>query len=245
MSDDFVREYRARAHAYPKPSVTVDLVVCTVIDADLKVLLIRRAEPPFQGAWALPGGFVRVGDALDDQGESLEEAARRELAEETGLQLSRAWLEQVGAFGAPYRDPRMRIISVAFTALVRSTIAPLIGAGSDADDARWYSLSELPTLAFDHDAILRAAHDHLRLRLENSAIAFELVPETFTVAELRGVYQAILGADLDPGNFRRRFRRMQTDGVIEDAPGQRLTLTKPARVYRFSGFDAGGAGQTR
>ncbi|MCB9673898.1 MAG: NUDIX hydrolase [Alphaproteobacteria bacterium] len=245
MSDDFIRRYRATVAQFPKPSVTVDLVVCTVIDADLKILLIQRGEPPFAGAWALPGGFVRVGDTFDDQGESLEEAARRELVEETGLKLDRAWLEQVGAFGQPHRDPRMRIISVAYTALVRPTLAPLVGAGSDAADARWFSSTALPTLAFDHDAIVRAAHAHLQARIDTSAIAFELVPETFTVAELRGVYRAILGADQDPGNFRRRFRRLQTDGLIEEAPGQRPTSTKPAKVYRFSGFEAGENPETR
>ncbi|MCA9569378.1 MAG: NUDIX hydrolase [Myxococcales bacterium] len=220
---------------YARPSVTVDLAIFTVLDSDLKVLLVERAEPPFAGAWALPGGFVRVGDAFDDQGESLEDAARRELVEETHLELQHAWLEQVGAFGDPGRDPRMRIISVAYTALVRPTLAPLVRGGSDAAQARWVSLTELPDLAFDHAAILERARKHLAGRLADSGIAFELVPETFTVAELRAVWTAILGADLDPGNFRRRFRRLVDDGVVEEAPGRRVTPTKPAAVWRFVG----------
>ena len=240
MSDDFVRKYRENAHRFPKPSVTVDLVVCTVRDGELQVLLIERGEPPFQGAWALPGGFVQVGDTFENQGEGLEDAARRELREETGLELDDAWLEQVGAFGQPYRDPRMRIISIAYTALVRPDLAPTIGAGTDASDARWHSLDSLPTLAFDHDAILRAAHRHLRRRLESSGIAFGLVPPHFTVAELQGVHQAILGIPLDRGNFRRRFRRMLSDGILEEAPGLRPTSTKPAKVYRFLQPGSGG-----
>lgn len=235
MPDDdaFIAAYRQRASAYPKPSVTVDLVIVTVLDADLKVLLVRRGEPPFQGSWALPGGFVRVGDTMDDPGESLEDAARRELAEETGLQLQDAWLEQVGAFGEPRRDPRMRVISVAYAALVSPSLAPLVVAGTDAADARWWSLTELPALAFDHGAILTSAVAHLRRRIEESAIAFELVPETFTVAELRGVWDAVLGSAQDAANFRRRFRRLASEGVIEEAPGHRPTATRPAAVWRF------------
>jgi len=244
MSDDFIQAYRTRAHRYPKPSVTVDLVVFTMLEGDLQVLLIERAEPPFQGQWALPGGFVRVGDSFDDPGESLEQAARRELAEETGLALEDAWLEQVGAFGDPGRDPRMRIISIAYTALLRPSLAPRIGAGSDASDARWWPMTALPALAFDHADILHAAHLHLRARLYSSAIAFELVPESFTVAELRRVYQAILAEELDAGNFRRHFRRLQADGVLVEAPGRRLTPTKPAKLFRFSGTSGGGTSKT-
>lgn len=234
-ADDFITTYRAQVDRYARPSVTIDLAIFTVLDSDLKVLLVERAGPPFQGCWALPGGFVRVGDAFDDQGESLEEAARRELVEETHLELQDAWLEQVGAFGEPGRDPRMRIISVAYTALVRPTLAPLVRGGSDARDARWVSLTELPELAFDHGAILTASRAHLVRRLTESAIAFELVPQTFTVAELRAVWSAILGTPMDAGNFRRRFRRLVDDGVVEEAPGRRVTTTKPASVWRFVG----------
>ena len=234
-SDPFIQRYRETASAYAKPSVTVDLVVGTVRDDTLHVLLIRRGEAPFQGAWALPGGFVRVGDTFDDQGEGLEDAARRELHEETGLDLQHAWLEQVGAFGAPHRDPRMRIISVAYTALLRPSLADQVRAGSDASDARWFPIAGLPDLAFDHADILTAAQTHLRRRLDSSAIAFELVSEAFTVGDLRAVWSAVLGEVQDPGNFRRRFRRMCTDGVIEASGGIRPTSTKPAKLYRFAG----------
>lgn len=233
--DDFLKAYRARAADYAKPSVTVDLAIFTVREGDLQILLIRRGEPPFEGAWALPGGFVRVGDTFDDQGESLEEAARRELVEETRLELEHAWLEQVGAFGAPGRDPRMRIISVAWTALVRPTLAPFVRGGSDAADAKWFSMTELPDLAFDHPLIVDAAQAHLRRRLADSAIAFELVPEAFTVGDLRSVWGAVMGQPMDAGNFRRRFRRLVDDGIVEEAPGRRPTTTKPAAVWRFLG----------
>ncbi|MBM4358120.1 MAG: NUDIX hydrolase [Deltaproteobacteria bacterium] len=224
--------------------MTVDVVLVTVVDTDLNVLLVRRGEPPFKGAWALPGGFVRVGDGVGARGEDLEAAARRELAEETGLASDRIYLEQLQAFGAPDRDPRGRVISVAFYALVspdlRGTLdargGPTLRAGSDAADARWVSLSSelsrLP-LAFDHGAILEAALTRMRSRIDDSTIAFELVPPTFTVAELRGVFEAVRGEAHDPANFRRRFERMQDDGLIEVAPGKRQTGTKPARVYRF------------
>lgn len=220
---------------HPRPSVTVDVVVFTVLDTDLKVLLIRRGQAPFDGAWALPGGFVLVTDD-DDQGESLAAAASRELQEETGLVASSVYLEQLFTFGAPRRDPRGRVITVAYYALVRPDLVPLVNAGSDAAEARWFSVaseqSELE-LAFDHDTILQTALDRIRGKIDYTPIAFSLVPPTFTIAELRAVYEAIKGCTYDPGNFRRRFKRMQTDGVIATAPGKRHTGTKPARVYRF------------
>lgn len=214
--------------------MSVDIVVFTVIDTDLKVLLIRRAAAPHEGAWALPGGFVRVSDG-PDQGESLDQAAHRELSEETGLPQGSAFLEQLYTFGEPGRDPRTRVITVAYYALVRSDLVTLVRAGTDAAEARWCSInSERPSkLAFDHDMILDRALERIRGKIEYSPIGFELVPPTFTVAELRAVHEAIKGTTYDPGNFRRRFVRMKTDGVIEQAPGKRHTGTKPARVYRF------------
>ncbi len=221
--------------AYPRPSVTVDLVVFTVLDTDLKVLLVRRGQPPFTGAWALPGGFVHVSDG-PDQGEGLDDAAHRELEEETGLQRGTVFLEQLHTFGTPGRDPRGRVITVAYFALVPPDRAPLVQAGSDAAHAAWCSVThEVPdgSLAFDHDAILALAVERLRASVDEAPIAFELVPPTFTVAELRSVHEALKGATYDAGNFRRRFRRMLTDGVLALAPGKRHTGTKPARVYRF------------
>jgi 8-oxo-dGTP diphosphatase len=229
----FLAEYRQKDYA--RPSVAVDLVVFSIIDADLKVLLIRRKEPPFQGCWALPGGFVRVGDAYEEQGEDLEDAAQRELSEETGLPRGSVYLEQLGAFGKPYRDPRMRVISVAFYALVRPDLAPFVKAGTDAAVASWTPVTTLPqlTLAFDHAEILDAALSRVRSSIDSTNIAFELVPKTFTIPELRSVYEVVHGTAYDPGNFRRRFHRMLEDDVIEQAPGKRITASRPAKVYRF------------
>ena len=224
------------SYEWPRPSVAVDLVIFTVRDADLKILLIRRGVEPFAGRWALPGGFVRVSDDPDDQGESLADAAHRELAEETGLPVGSTWLGQLGAYGQPGRDPRGRVISVAWYALVRPDLAPLVHAGSDAAEARWFSVGEeldLATLAFDHAQIVADALARVRSQLDRTTISFELVPPAFTAAELRAVYGAIGGRPPDKGNFQRRFRRLVADGLVERAPGSRPTATRPAAVYRF------------
>lgn len=220
---------------FARPCVAVDLVVFTILDADLKVLLIKRDEPPFKGQWALPGGFVRVGDAYEDQGEDLETAAHRELAEETGLPVGSVYLEQLYTFGKTYRDPRTRVFSVAHYALVRPDLAPFVKAGGDASAAEWASLSQLDTiaLAFDHQEIIEMALLRIRGKLDYTNIAFELVPPAFTITELRVVYEIILGKPQDPGNFRRRFHRMLDDDLLQEAPGKRLTSARPAKVYRF------------
>lgn len=223
---------------FNRPSVTVDLAIFTVLDADLKILLIRRKLAPFEGMWALPGGFVLVGPSAAEQGESVEDAAYRELEEETGLPRRTLYLEQLHTFGRPGRDPRERVITVAWVALVRPDLAPTVHAGTDAADARWFSVRDAladTDLAFDHSDIVDAALDRIRGKVDYSSISFELVPPTFTIAELRSAHEAIKGAAYDPGNFRRRFKRMQTDGVIAVAPGRRHTATKPAKVYRFVG----------
>lgn len=244
----FLERYEPAAFA--RPAVTVDLVILTVQDKDLEVLLVQRNEPPFKGRWALPGGFVRISDDPKDQGEDLEAAALRELEEQTGLSpetCGRFFLQQVKTFGRPGRDPRMRVISVAYFALVRSDLVPLIRAGGDVASARWFGVAELPqtprrpsstdahdALAFDHAEILQATLDKTRADLDRSTIAFELVPETFTIQELRAVHEAIRGETLDPGNFRKKFLRMIDDGHIEAARGKRATASKPASVYRFA-----------
>ena len=227
----------AELSRYPRAAVAVDLVVFTILDADLKVLLIRRGEPPFEGAWALPGGFVRVGPSHRDQGEGLDDAAARELNEETGLPKGSVYLEQLYTFGKADRDPRARVISIAYYALVRPTLAPLVRAGGDAKHAGWCSIPEAKTraLAFDHLEILERALERIRGKIDYSDIAFQLVPDTFSIPELRAVHEVIKGTSYDPGNFRRRFKRMLTDGIIATAPGKRITGTKPAKVYRFFG----------
>ena len=232
----FLEKYRPGD--FPRPSVTVDLVILTVQDRDLRLLLVQRKEHPYKDRWALPGGFVRVGPDRKSQGEDLDTAALRELEEETGLTSTltgQLYLEQVKTFGKPGRDPRMRIITVAYYALVRPTLVPLIRAGGDAASTRWFSIADLEKvdLAFDHAEILGATLERARADLDRSTIAFELVPETFTIQELRAVHETIGGAPLDPGNFRKRFLRMIEDGLIETARGKRATASKPASVYRF------------
>jgi 8-oxo-dGTP diphosphatase len=230
------REFLAKYQPgdYPRPAVTVDLVVLTIVDTDLKVLLVKRKEHPYKDAWALPGGFLRVGDAQRDQGEDLDAAAARELQEETRLDPKTIYLEQLYTFGRAGRDPRMRVVTVAYYALVRPDLAPFVEAGGDAASCAWHSVGRLPKLAFDHAEILDKAVERVRGKIDYSHIAFELVPPTFTIAELRAVHEVLKAQGYDPGNFRRRFQRMLTDGVIARAPGKRLTASKPAQVYRFA-----------
>ncbi len=205
---------------YERPSVTVDVVIFTVLDNDLKVLLIKRKHWPCEGMWAIPGGFV----GMD---ESLEEAARRELAEETGVE--DVYLEQLYTFGDPGRDPRTRVITVVYFALVAADrVHPR--AASDAADVGWFSAYDPPPLAFDHADILRYAIQRLRYKLEYSAVGFELLPEYFTLTELQQTYEIILGEKLDKRNFRRKVLEA---GVLEATDLWREGDHRPARLYRF------------
>ena len=231
---EFLRNYRPADFA--RPSVTVDIAAFSVIDAELRVLLIRRGEHPFKGAWALPGGFVRVGDGHRDQGEDVDAAAARELEEETALKPGPVYLEQLGAFGCARRDPRMRVITVAYFALIRPDLVPLVKAGGDAAAAEWVHVGALTPrdLAFDRHEIIRQAVARIAERIDSTNIARSLVPKTFTIPELRHVHALLSGRTQDPGNFRRRFERLLEDGIIEQAPGKRITASKPAAVYRFA-----------
>lgn len=216
-----------------RPSVTVDMVILTILDGALSVLLVERGGAPFQGELALPGGFVHVGPG-GKGGESLDDAAARELVEETGLSRAQVLLKQIGAFGKPGRDPRGRVITVAYSALVRPEVASFVRAGSDAAAARWLSVTKAKAkgLAFDHDLILQATLQHMRNDVERTATALHLAPETFSIGELRAVFEALLGRTLDAGNFRRRFLRLVEDGVVAKAPGSRVTARKRAQVFR-------------
>ncbi len=207
---------------YDRPSVTVDVVIFSVFDQDLKVLLVKRKHPPFGGYWAIPGGFVEMD-------ESLEAAAQRELEEETGVR--EVYLEQLYTFGDPDRDPRTRVITVAYFALVPSTSLPSPRAASDAAEARWWSIYDLPKLAFDHADILDYALTRLRYKLEYSAVGFELLPETFSLSDLQTVYEIILGEELDRGNFRKKLRK--ADVVEPTSQYRHNTGGRPARLYRF------------
>jgi 8-oxo-dGTP diphosphatase len=206
--------------AVDRPLITVDVVAFTLRDSDLQVLLVRRPGWPCAGLWAIPGGSIG-GD------EALEAAARRRLEEETGL--ADVYLEQLYTFGAPDRDPRGRVITIVYFAVVPATgIVPR--AAEDADRVRWWSMYQLPPLAFDHAEILSYALTRLRYKLEYTAVGFELLPETFTLTELQSAYEVVLGEELDKRNFRRKILDA---GVIEPGGGYRSGEGRPARLYRY------------
>ena len=194
--------------AFPAVAVTVDMVVLTVFDGELQVLLIERGGEPFQGRWALPGGFIH-------ENENLYEAAERELVEETGAEAA-PYLQQFRAYGNPDRDPRMRVVTVAYLAVVPH-IGP-ITAGTDAKHAELISVEKAlrgngrRRLAFDHTVILREAVEEARSLLETTSIATAFVSDPFTLTELRSVYEAVWGQKLDPGNFRRKV--LSTPGFV-------------------------------
>ena len=207
-------------------AVAADLVVLTIRDAALSVLLVRRAASPYRGRWALPGGQVH-------EDEDLLDAAERELREETGLGSVGAHLEQLATYGAPRRDPRGRVVSVAYLALVPGLAAPT--AGSDASEARWVAVADVlhsdRALAFDHRRILADGVERARAKLEYSPLAAAFCGEEFTIAELRRVYEAVWGRQLDPRNFHRKVTG--TPGFVVETGG---TTTRdggrPARLYR-------------
>ena len=209
------------SYQYPHPAVTVDTVIFSLRDAQLQVLLVRRGNEPFKGMWAIPGGFVDVDEDLDS-------AARRELEEETGV--SGVFLEQLYSFGEPGRDPRERVISVAYYALVPSDRLQL-RAASDALEADWFSLHRLPELAFDHGDILAMAHQRLADKLGYSSLAFQFLGDTFTLNELQQVYQVILRREMDKRNFRKWI--LARNLIEETGETRREGAHRPARLYRL------------
>lgn len=209
---------------FPPFYVTVDLVVLTVRSGKLQSLLVRRGQEPYAGQLALPGGFVGID-------EDLEPAAYRELKEETGVGRGDVLLEQLGTYGAPKRDPRYRVVSVAWMAL--GADLPLLRAGTDAADAVWKPVASAlrADLAFDHRRILRDGVDRARAKLEYSPVATAFCEPEFTVGELRGVYEAVWGAAIDPRNFHRKVTG--APGFLEET-GESTTRGggRPARLYR-------------
>lgn len=224
----------SRTYRHPRPAIAVDIVVLTIRHERLQVLLVQRGVEPFRGHWALPGGFVQVEGGRSGRGESLDAAARRELREETGLDVEEVWLEQLHAFGAPARDPRGRVISIAYLAVVSPDQLFRVQAASDAAATQWAPVSEPPKLAFDHAEILAFALAHLRRRLaQDPRVAFHLVPRELTIGDLRRVYEILEGTTYDKANFRRRFLRLVEEGKLEPIEGQQATGGRPAAVYRL------------
>jgi 8-oxo-dGTP diphosphatase len=206
---------------YERPSVTVDVVIFSLVENDLQVLLVKRKYPPFAGVWAIPGGFVQPD-------ESLEAAASRELEEETAV--TEVYIEQLYTFGDPGRDPRTRVITVAYFALVPHD-AIKHHPGDDAAETAWFSLADLPALAFDHEEIVSYALQRLRYKLEYTAVGFELLPNVFTLSELQHAYEIILGEQLDKRNFRRKILAAE---ILEDTGKKKKEGEgRPAGLYRY------------
>ena len=205
------------------PAVTVDLVVLTISDGDLKVLLLRRLVEPFAGEWSLPGGLVHLS-------ESLEDAARRVLNEKTGI--PGIYLEQLYTFGNPGRDPRGRVITVAYYALVPIDVVPVLHAGRAERDIGWHSVRPKEDIAFDHEDIVEYALTRLQNKLDYTPVGVEFLPVRFTLSELQGVYEIILGREVDKRNFRKKIRGnewlVRAEGVRRDGPH------RPAQLYRFA-----------
>ena len=211
----------SHSYEYPRPALTVDCVVFGLDDDGLKVLLVKRDLEPFAGRWALPGGFVHMEESLD-------EAARRELAEETGL--DKVFLEQLYSFGAVDRDPRGRVVTVAYYALVRLS-DHRVRAATDAREACWFAIWDMPALAFDHEQIAQAALERLRGKLRYKPIGFELLPAKFTLTQLQKLYEAILEQQLDKRNFRKKILAM--DLLIELDELEQDVAHRAARLYQF------------
>ncbi len=208
-------------YKYARPAITADCVVFGLDNEDLKVLLIQRDIEPFEGQWALPGGFSIVG-------ESMEETARRELAEETGLR--GIFLEQLYTFSNPGRDPREHVVTVAYYALVNLS-EHVVKASTDARNAAWFEISDVPKLAFDHDLILDTAYERLQGKIRYQPIGFELLPTKFSLGNLQHMYEIILDRKLDKRNFRKKILKME---IIEELDEIETDVAhRAARLYRF------------
>ncbi|RMD73331.1 MAG: NUDIX domain-containing protein [Bacteroidetes bacterium] len=208
---------------HPRPALTVDCVIFGLdASAQLKVLLIQRANEPFIGQWALPGGFVGID-------EDIEAAALRELEEETGVR--DLYIEQFHTFGRPDRDPRGRVVSVAHFALVNLEDHP-VRPSSDARRVEWFEIEELPRLAFDHDEIIAIAIEKLRQKVRHEPLVFELLPAAFTLSQLQQIYEKVMG--VTEGFNKRNFRsRMLKTGLLKEVGRQKGVAHRPAKLYSF------------
>ena len=207
-------------YKYPHPAVTTDCVIFGFNGERLQVLLIERGIEPYKGHWAFPGGFLKMD-------ETAEEGAKRELKEETGL--ADAYIQQLHTFSNPDRDPRERVITIAYYALVK---IQEVKGGDDAASARWFPLDEIPPLAFDHDYILRMATQRLREQIHFQPIGFELLPEKFTIKELQSLYEAILGINFDRRNFAKKMLHLEILTELEETIWP--TPKREARLYKFN-----------
>lgn len=206
---------------YPRPAVTVDCVIFGFDKDELKVLLTKRAIEPYLGQWAFPGGFINLEETADS-------CARRKLAEEAGLKA--VFLEQLYTFSAVDRDPRYRVMSIAYYALVRSTDY-LLQAGLDIAEVHWFPLSDMPQLAFDHQEILKVAVERLKGKIRYQPLGFELLPEKFTLPELHRLYEVVLQAPIDRGNFRKKI--LSLDLLIDHSALQKNRPSRGAKIYSF------------
>ncbi len=208
-------------YQYARPALTVDCVVFGLDDDGLKVLLIQRDLEPFRGRWALPGGFVRVDEGLED-------AALRELREETGL--GKVYLEQLYTFGDPGRDPRERVVTVAYYALVKLG-DHRVQAATDAREAAWFAADDLPRLAFDHDTIVATALTRLQSKVRYQPVGFELLPPKFTLSQLQRLYETVLERPLDKRNFRKKVLSLDLLEELDEV--EQDVAHRAARLYRF------------
>lgn len=207
-------------YRYPHPAVTTDCVIFGFDGERLQVLLVERGIEPYKGKWAFPGGFLKMD-------ETTEEGALRELREETGLE--RAYIQQFHTFSDPHRDPRERVITIAYYALVK---IQEVHGGDDAASASWFPLSEIPSLAFDHDYILRMATQRLREEIHFQPVGFELLPEKFTLKELQALYEAILGISFDRRNFAKKMLYLEILTELDETVWP--TPKREAKLYRFN-----------
>ena len=203
---------------YQKPSVTVDIIIFTIKGREIKVLLVKRSLEPFKDMWAIPGGFIHIN-------ESLEEATKRELEEETGVK--DVYLEQLYSFGDPERDPRGRVITVSYFALINSEKIKL-KATTDVSEASWFSIKTLPKLAFDHKKILDYAIKRLRWKFEYTTVSFSLLPKKFTLSQLQEIYETVFDKEFDKRNFRKKI--LSLDLLKEEEVNKNVSY-RPPHLY--------------